>query len=109
MVERSRTWTALVTFEVVESGALGLPGHAHGAVGYMAVRAAAEDDLRQALLAELKEAGLRLVEIDDIRMLAEGEFPDALDGHLAANMREWLPGKRTVWGTVRPYYGDGEA
>lgn len=104
----NRTFTALVTFERTDPESDYLPPEAQGAVGYMAILATDEDDLRDALLADLNCVGLRLLEIDEIREINVKILPDAIDDHLADNIRNWEPGKRTVWGTIHIYLADGE-
>lgn len=64
-----------------------LPPEAQGAVGYMAISATDEDELRHALLADLKYVGLRLLEIDEICEIDVKSLPDGIDDHLADNIR----------------------
>jgi hypothetical protein len=105
----TRIFTALVTFERTAPEVDLLPPEAQGAVGYMAVSATSEDDLRDALVTDLAFVGLRLLEIDEIREIDVQSLPDGLDAHLADNIRQWEPGRRTVWGTIHVYLADGEA
>jgi hypothetical protein len=105
----TRIFTALVTFERTAPEVDFLPPEAQGAVGYMAVSATSEDDLRDALVTDLALVGLRLLEIDEIREIDVQSLPDGLDAHLADNIRQWEPGRRTVWGKIHVYLADGEA
>lgn len=109
MVKNRTTYIALVTFERAGETATYLLPEEQGACGYQAISAIDEDDLRNALSQELAEVGLRLVAIDDTREIEVDNLPDDIDDHLAENIRNWEPGKRTVWGTIYTYIGDGEA
>lgn len=105
----NKTYTALVTFERIGPESDYLPPEAQGAVGYMAISAFDEDDLRDALLADLKCVGLRLLEIDEVQEINTNYLPDGIDAHLADNIRNWEADRRTVWGTIHVYLADGEA
>jgi hypothetical protein len=103
-----RIYTALVTFERTDADTPYLPPQAQGACGYMAIAATHEDDVYDVLRSELSEIGLELVGVDEITEASKDHIDD-LDDHLAENVEEWKPGKRTVWGTIYIYLAEGEA
>ena len=104
-----RTFTALVTFERTDGTTEVLQSDEQGACGYMAIAAADEDCVINALRAELSELHLRLVEVEQIEEIDCDNLPDNIDEHLAANIRDWEHGRQTVWGTIHVYLADGEA
>lgn len=106
---RPNIYTAPVTFERTERANDVLPEEAQGAVGYMAISAADEDGVRYALQDELNEVGLRLLEVDQIQEVDLNNLPADIDEHLLENIKNWQAGRRTVWGTIHVYLGDGEA
>ncbi|HEV2746110.1 MAG TPA: hypothetical protein VGW34_02285 [Allosphingosinicella sp.] len=104
-----RWWVALVTFERRDEQQDILPVWAQGACGWMVALAPDEDTARALLVRDLEYHGLRVVEIaEEQEVFGEDEI-DEMDDHLAANFRAIEPGKRTVWGTIHCYKGEGEA
>lgn len=98
-----RWWIALVTFERRAEDQEILPEWAQGACGWMAALAPDEDEARRLLVRDVEHLGLRVLEIADEReVFDEDEIAD-VDDHLAANFRDFEPGKRTVWGTLHCY------
>lgn len=104
-----RIYAALVTFERTASETPFLPAEAQGACGYMAIAAPDEDAVAGVVHASLAADKLRLIEVNDIAETSLENFPDELDEHLAENVKNWEPNKRTVWGTIHVYLADGEA
>lgn len=86
-----------------------LPERAEGASGWQAGRAKNEDQFVLFVQTSLSEIGLEVIEVNDIQELASPEEASELDEHLGDNIRNWEPGKMTVWGTIHIYIGDGEA
>lgn len=105
----STIFAALITFERTGAENDILPEEAQGACCFMAVKASDEDDLRNALAAELREIGLRLVAIDEAREIDIDDLPNGMDPHLVENINDWGDDTRTVWGTIHIYLADGEA
>jgi hypothetical protein len=73
--------------------------------------ALAPDDAaaREHLVRDVEYHGLRVIQIDNEReVFGDGEIEE-IDHHLAVNFREIEAGKRTVWGTIHCYKGEGEA
>jgi hypothetical protein len=75
----------------------------------MAITAPDEEGVVEAIRKSLSDVALRLVEVSEIAETTLPDFPDHLDEHLADNVRNWEPDKRTVWGTIHVYLADGEA
>ncbi|HJS11120.1 hypothetical protein [Sphingopyxis sp.] len=104
-----RWWVALITFERGEREQEILPDSAQGACGWMIALAPDEDSARALLVSDLEHHALRVLEIcDEQEVFDLGEIED-IDEHLAANFASIEPGKRTVWGTIHCYGGEGEA
>jgi hypothetical protein len=99
-------FVALVTFEHGSDAGHHLPLNYQGACGWIAIDATDENDARTRLRSSLEAEGLTLVELERLHRVNGAMDVDALDGHLAANMREWEPGRPTVWGTIHCYAGD---
>ena len=99
----------LVTFERDGDTTEILPPEAHGACGWLAVRAAREDQVMALLREALGAIGLRLLELDRLTALASSEELADYDLHLAANLEDWAPGSKILWGTLHVYLADGEA
>lgn len=104
-----RWWVALVTFERRDQEQDILPDWAHGASGWMVALAPSEETARELLSRDVSQLGLRVIEIADQREVFGDDEIEELDEHLAANFREFEPGKQTVWGTIHCYKGEGEA
>lgn len=104
-----RIYTALVTFERTTLETPFLPPEAHGACGYMAIAAPDGEAVIETLRRSLSAEALRLVDVSDITETSLHDFPDELDEHLAENVKNWEPKKRTVWGTIHVYLAEGEA
>lgn len=107
--EQIKTYVALLSFERGEDVLNIIPKDCHGASGWMAVRATDEWSARQRLCDELDQIGLRLIETADLTQVSSADEVERIDAHLAANMRMWESGRSSVWGTLHPYIGDGEA
>ena len=75
----------------------------------MAAKADTEERAAQSIHSELAQIGLRLVELDRMIEVTSMDEVANLDSHLAENMETWESGKKTVWGTMQTYVGDGEA
>ena len=101
-------WVTLTTFERRDERSDILPEWAQGAAGWMGVFAADEDDVRQVLSDDLAALELRLLEIDRTVLLNTIDAEE-LDEHLAENLQSLEPGKRSIWGTIHCYKGEGEA
>ncbi len=104
-----RWWIALVTFERSDEEQDVLPVWAHGACGWMVALAPDEDTARGLLIRDVEYHGLRVLEIADEREVFGEDEVEEIDDHLAMNFREIEPGKRTAWGTIHCYKGEGEA
>ena len=104
-----RWWIALATFERDEDEHGILPEGAHGACGWMAAVAPDEDGARRLLIRDLRHHGLRVVEIDEMQEVFSDQEIKGMDDHLAKNVRTFEKGKRTTWGTLHCYEGEGEA
>lgn len=99
-------WAALTTFERRTAESDILPSWAQGACGWLAVMAANEDDARQTIARDLAAVNLRLLEMDQARLIDDREAA-SLDARLAENLRTQR-GASTVWGTIHCYAADGE-
>lgn len=99
-------WAALTTFERRTAKSDILPSWAQGACGWLAVMAVDEDDARQILARDLAAVNLRLLEIDQARLI---DAPEAasFDERLGENLQAQR-GASTVWGTIHCYAADGE-
>ena len=86
-----------------------IPPNCWGAVGWIAVDAEDESELRKIMKAEFDFMNLKLLDIEEIRIINSPKEIEKRDEHLAENICNWEPGKRWVWGTLRGYYGEGEA
>lgn len=104
-----RWWVALVTFERSDGDQDILPTWAQGACGWMVALAPDEDEAREILMRDVSHHGLRVLDVEETREVFDEAEIDGLDGHLAANFRNFEPGKQTAWGTIHCYKGDGEA
>lgn len=104
-----RWWAALVTFERGPEEQDILPDWAHGACGWMVALAPDEETAQGLLVQDVKYHGLRVIEIEDEREVFGEEEIEVIDEHLASNFRNIELGKRTVWGTIHCYKGEGEA
>jgi len=49
---------------------------------------------------------LKLVEAEQFQVVDSAEQAESFDSHLAENMRNWEPGRSTVWGTIHSYIGE---
>ena len=97
---------ALVTFEHGGDAGDHLLLNYRGACGWMAIDAIDEGDAGIRLRKSLEAEKLKLVEIERLHHVNGALDAEALDDHLAASMREWAPGRPTVWGTIHCYVGD---
>lgn len=104
-----RWWVALVTFERRDQNQDILPDTAQGACGWMLALASDEDEARRLIIRDIEHVGLRVLEIDNEREVFGVDEIEEIDGHLASNFREIESGRRTVWGTIHGYGGEGEA
>src|SRR5687768_105760 len=101
-----RWWIALVTFERSDADQNILPEWALGACGWMAALAPDEEGARRLLIRDLNHLGLTVIEIaDEHEVFSENDI-EQVDDHLAANIRNFEPGKRTAWGTIHCYKGE---
>jgi len=60
----------------------------------------------------IRRSGLswpRLVDIADLQEVYDLDDIEEFDEHLADNFKAIEPGKRTIWGTIHMYRGEGEA
>lgn len=104
-----RWWVALVTFERRDDSKEILPAEAQGACSWMAALAADEDAARSLLVRDLEHHALCVMEISDEQEIFELHEIEELDEHFARNFANIETGKRTVWGTLHCYRGEGEA
>jgi hypothetical protein len=103
------TFIALVTFENNGDILKVLPAECHGACGWMAINAASESQVLDALDKELAQIELKLVEVDRVTQVHSTEEIADYDDHLATNVADWQEDKATVWGTIHTYLADGES
>ena len=103
------TFIALVTFENDGDILKVLPAECHGACGWMAINAATETQVLDALSKEFAQIELKLVEVNRVTQVYSMEEIAGYDDHLATNVAEWQAGKATVWGTIHSYLADGES
>jgi hypothetical protein len=68
-----------------------------------------EEEAYEYLGRDIEFHGLKLIETDQLTEVFGPEDIDAVDDHLAANVREFEEGHRTAWGTLHCYKGEGEA
>jgi hypothetical protein len=99
----------MVTFERRDEHQSVLPEDAQGAVGWMMALAPDGETARHLLVRDVEHCRLRVLEIDKEQEVFGEDEIRKLDEHLATNFREMEPGKRTVWGTIHCYKGEGEA
>ena len=104
-----KIFVGLVSFEKGSDTTGVLLPDATGAAGWMGGNAQNETQFVELIRLELAEIGLRLIEVEDIRKIDEVADASEFDEHLAFNMECWERGKMTVWGTLYPYIGEGEA
>jgi hypothetical protein len=102
-------FVALVTFEHDGDDGDHLPLGYQGACGWMAIDADEAEEAVEILRESLAADGLKLVEAERVHAVGGAGQVESLDDHLADNMREWEPGRRTVWGTIHCYVGDRHA
>lgn len=100
---------ALVTFGHDGDSGEHLALGCQGACGWMAVSADDAEDAVEVLRASLAADKLELVEAERVHVVGDEQQAATLDDHLSDNMREWEPGRRTVWGTIHCYVGDRHA
>ncbi|MCA1653904.1 MAG: hypothetical protein LC656_06915 [Sphingomonadales bacterium] len=104
-----RWWLALVTFERCHVEQEILPDWAYGACGWQVALAPDEETAAELLILNTEHDGLRVLEVAKMReVYSEVEIAE-IDDHLANNFRQFELGKRTVWGTIHCYKGEGEA
>jgi hypothetical protein len=99
-------YLALVTFEHGDDEGDHLPLQYQGACGWMAVDAEDEEEAVDVLAGALAAERLVLVEAELLQAVSGAQDAERVDDHLADNMRDWEPGRRTVWGTIRCYVGN---
>ncbi|WBX85690.1 hypothetical protein [Sphingosinicella microcystinivorans] len=104
-----RCWIALVTFERRGEPQNILPEEVQGACGWMIAMAPDEDAARALLIRDVEYNGLRVLEISDEQEIFEIGEIEGIDEHLAASFTEIEADRRTVWGTIHHYKGEGEA
>ena len=100
---------ALVAFEHDGDNGEHLALSYQGACGWMAINADDSDGAVDVLRESLAADKLKLVEAERIHVVDGAQQAASLDDHLADNMREWEPGRPTVWGTIHCYVGDRHA
>ena len=105
------TWMALVCFERgrVRPDTEVLPASVQGACGWIAALASDERLLEKQVERAFDLIGLRLLEIGHVHMMDEVDDVEAVDEHLAHNVRHWEPGKLFCWGTLDGYRAGGGA
>ncbi|MBK6704541.1 MAG: hypothetical protein IPL62_17750 [Caulobacteraceae bacterium] len=96
---------AQVTFEHDGDSGEHLALSYQGACGWMAIDADDAKDAVDVLRKSLAADKLKLVEAERIHVVGGPQQAASLDDHLSDNMREWEPGRRTVWGTIHCYVG----
>lgn len=104
-----RWWAAIVTFERRNEEHNILPAWAHGACGWMVALAPDEAVARNLLQKDVEFHGFRVIEIENEREVFGEDEIEEIDDHLASNFRDIELGKKTVWGTIHCYKGEGEA
>lgn len=97
---------ALVTFEHDGDDGDHLPLGCQGASGWMAIDANEADEAIEGIGASLASVSLKLVSAERVHVVEGPNDVESLDDHLADNIRDWEPGRRTVWGTIHLYAGD---
>jgi hypothetical protein len=100
---------ALVTFEHDGDSGDHLALGFQGASGWMAIDADDAEDVVDVLRESLAADKLKLIEAERVHVVDGAQQAASLDDHLSDNMREWEPGRRTVWGTIHCYVGDRRA
>jgi hypothetical protein len=106
VLTRAMIFLALVTFEHDGDDGSHLPLGWQGACGWMAVDACDAEEAAHVLATSLAADKLRLVEAERIHAVEGAGQAELLDEHLAENLSEWEPGRRTVWGTIHGYVGN---
>jgi hypothetical protein len=71
-----------------------------------AVDAEDEEEAVDVLAGALAADRLVLVEAELLQAVSGAQDAERADDHLADNMRDWEPGRRTVWGTIHRYVGN---
>lgn len=105
-----RWWIAMVTFERrCERHNAILPSWASGACGWMMALAPDQDRARQFLLSDVEQNDLVVIDMEDEQEVFSEADLAGLDERLAANFRAIELGKRTIWGTIHCYKGEGAA
>ncbi len=100
---------ALVTFEHDGDSGDHLALGYQGACGWMAIDADDSEDAVKFLRESLAADKLKLIDAERVHVVDCAQQAASLDGHLSDNIREWEPGRRTVWGTIHCYVGDRHA
>ena len=75
----------------------------------MLALAQSEASAKRVLIEDIAAASLQIVEIDKLRRVTVTDDLYETDEHLATNAENIEAGKRTVWGTIHIYKGEGEA
>jgi hypothetical protein len=57
----------------------------------------------------MSEVGLIVLEVGDLEVVSTIDEVEEIDQHLAQNVINLEPGKRTVWGEIHLYYAAAEA
>jgi len=105
----SQFFVCLVSYENTGKETDLIPPDCWGAVGWLAVDAESEYQLREVIKVEFDYLELKLIEINEIEKVSSIEQVNAKDSWLAKNVEDWEYGKRWVVGTLHGYYGEGEA
>jgi hypothetical protein len=99
-------FVALVTFEHDGDQGDHLPLDCQGACGWMAIAADDAEDAAEVLNDSLSAEHLKLVGAEQFHLADSAEHVNSFDSQLAENMRNWEPGRSTVWGTIHAYIGE---
>ena len=108
MSDLDRVWIAFVTFERRNKPQDVLPDWAHGGCGRLIALAASESEAAEQLTSDIEGQGLKVVGIEGLKVVREVDEIERFDEHLGANFLNPESGKKTVWGTIHCYKGEGE-
>jgi len=72
----------------------------------MAIAADNPEEAAEILKISLSAERLKLVEAEQFQIVDSADEAESVDTHLAENIRDWEPGRSTVWGTIHVYVGN---